>query len=49
MFTILMELNCLQDYERHLKVDRIWSFSGPHFPTFGPEKLRIRVLFMQWS
>ena len=23
----------------------IWSFSGHYFPTFGPEKLRMRTLF----
>ena len=28
-----------------LKSVRFWSFSGPHFPTFGPEKLRIWTLF----
>ena len=23
------------------------DFSGPHFPAFGPEKLRIRTVFTQ--
>ena len=27
----------------------IRSFSGPHFPAFGPEKLQIRTLFTQWN
>ena len=26
---------------------RIWSFYGPYFPTFVPEKLQIRTLFRQ--
>ena len=37
-----------------VKSVRIWSFSGPHFPTFGlntgkygPEKLRTQTLFTQ--
>ena len=30
-----------------MKSVRIWSFSGPYFPEYGPEKLRIRTLFMQ--
>ena len=25
----------------------IWSFSGPYFPAFGPEKLRVRTYFTQ--
>ena len=32
-----------------VKSVRIWSFSGPYFPTFGPEKLRIQILFTQCS
>ena len=30
-----------------LKSNRIRSSSGPHFPTFGQEKLHIRTLFTQ--
>ena len=36
-------------FEQCVKSFRIWSFSGPYFPTFGPEKLRIRALFTQWK
>ena len=35
MCTILMELNCWQDYEHCVKSAGIWSFSGPHFSAFG--------------
>ena len=35
--------------EHCVKSCRIWSFSGPYFPTFGPEKLRIQALFTQWE
>ena len=31
-----------------MKSVRILSFSGPYFPAFGPEKLRIWTLFMQY-
>ena len=30
-----------------VKSVRIRSFSGPYFPVFGPEQLRIRTLFTQ--
>ena len=32
-----------------VKSVRIWSFSGPYFPAFRPEKLQIRTLFRQCS
>ena len=35
MCTILMELNCLQDYEHCVKSAGIWGFTGPHFSAFG--------------
>ena len=30
-----------------VKSVRIWSFSGPYFPAFGPEKLGIQTVFAQ--
>ena len=41
----LFDLNVNGDFLTFhwVKSVRIWSFSGPYFPTFGPEKLRIRT------
>ena len=31
-----------------VKSVRIWSFSGPNAGKYGPEKLRLRILFTEW-
>ena len=48
VFKLITSYHCV-------KIARIWSFSGPYFPAFGPsegkygpEKIQIWILFMQW-
>ena len=53
MFKCRLEVTSTNQHS--VKMIQIRSFSGPHFPAFGlntgkygPEKLRILTLFIQW-
>ena len=41
------QLSIIRRSPHCVKSARIRSFSGPYFPAFGQEKLRIRTLFTQ--